>query len=82
MELVDSIGEGVTATKGDLRRELRKRRFVGMQLSNVAWNLARGRRPKDVDKLQRIRKLCDEWDAIERADLGGEATKRRDEKRR
>jgi hypothetical protein len=56
----------VSATKGELRRELRKRRDIGSALSNVAWNLGRGGWPNDEGERERLRKLADDWDAIER----------------
>ena len=61
----------MTATKADLRREIKELRNVGQQMSNICFNLAQNKEQpiRYRDSMDSVRK---EWDAIKRAEKPNE----------
>jgi hypothetical protein len=69
-----STAKAVTATKAELRREIKELRFIGSQMANCMFNLSQNVSETDLGKLVSGHDLCvmkdvgRKWDAIKRAE--------------
>lgn len=61
----------VPASKQALRDEINRLRFVGNQLSNMAYNYGRSDKALDDHGRKALRELQVEWDRIERVEPRG-----------